>query len=85
MYVLCCHYSAKEVYDSSAPIYHALQSQIKLSIILFSLHIFMFEMDIRGFFSLERSKKSLKRKGGHDSEGETAKTDQAVEIMNFSI
>lgn len=82
MYVLCCHYSTKEVYDSSAPIMH-FKPQIKLSIILFSLHIFMFEMDIRGFFSLERSKKSLKRKGGHDSEGETAKTDLAVEIMNY--
>lgn len=45
----------------------------------------MFEMDIRGFFSLERSKKSLKRKGGHDSEGETAKTDLAVEIMNYLV
>lgn len=82
MYVLCCHYSTKEVYDSSAPIMH-FKPQKKLSIILFSLHIFMFEMDIRGFFSLERSKKSLKRKGGHDSEGETAKTDLAVEIMNY--
>ena len=40
--------------------------------------MFMFEMDIRGFFSLERSKKSLKSKGGHDSEGQTAKTDQAA-------
>lgn len=46
--------------------------------------MFMFEMDIRGFFSLERSKKSLKRKGGHDSEGQTAKTDQAaLEIMHY--
>ena len=34
----------------------------------------MFDMDIRGFFSSERSKKSLKKKGAHASERETAKS-----------
>ena len=47
---------------------------MKLSSILFQLQVFMFDMVIRGFFSSERSKKSLKKKEGHDSEGETAKS-----------
>ena len=40
--------------------------------------MFMFEMDIRGFFSLERGKKSLKRKGGKLES-------LAVEIMHILV
>ena len=60
---------------------------MKLSSILLQLQVFMFDMNIRGFFSSKRSKKSFKKKGGHDSEGETAKSSSGKRkfVQNWTV